>query len=79
MTDDASDSLLPFAGAGGLALAGGVVCCIGLKLIGGAVLFGGLATTIGITTDQTTFVVGGLAGLLLAVFVVGYRRGGVSA
>jgi prolipoprotein diacylglyceryltransferase len=38
MTDDASDSLLPFAGAGGLAL------------------------------------VGGLAGLLLAVFLFAYRR-----
>lgn len=76
MTDDGSDSLLPFAGAGGFAVLAGVVCCLGLKLVGGAVLFGGIAATIGLTTDQTTFVVGGVGGLLLAVLVLGYRRFG---
>lgn len=74
MTDDDPDSSLPFASTGGVAIVGGVVCCVGVKLVGGAVLFGGLATTVGLTTDQTTFVVGGFAGLLLAVFLFGYRR-----
>lgn len=76
MTDGPSDSPLPFAGVGGMAVIGGVVCCVGLKLVGGAILFGGLATTIGLTTDQTTFVVGGVGGLVLAGLVLGYRQFG---
>lgn len=48
-----------YRGVGGLAVLGGVACCVGLKLIGGAILFSGLAATTGLTTGQTTFVVGG--------------------
>jgi hypothetical protein len=77
MSDETDDTLLPFAGLGSVAVVGGVVCCMGLKLIGGAALFGGLAATVGLTTDITTFVVGAIGGLLLAAFVVGYRRSGV--
>ncbi len=74
MSDDASGSLTPIGGAGGLAVVGGVVCCMGLKLLGGAVLFSGLAAAVGITTDQMTFLVGGVGGLFLAAFLLGYRR-----
>jgi hypothetical protein len=74
MTEDTSDVSSRFAGLGGLALVGGVVCCMGLKPAGGAVLFGGVAATLGITTDQTTFVAGGVGGLLLGLALLGYRR-----
>lgn len=74
MTDSESDSLLSFTGVGGLALVGGIACCMGLKLVGGAVLFGGIAAVFGITRDQMTFVVGGFAGLLLGALLLGYRR-----
>ncbi len=74
MGNDRSDSGGPFAGVGGATVVGGVVCCVGLKLLGGAALFGGLAATLGLSTDVTTFVVGSVAGLLLAVAAVHYRR-----
>lgn len=66
MSGDTLRSLLPSTVLGAVAVVSGVVCCVGLKLIGGAVLFGGLATAIGLSTDQTTFLVGGISGLLLA-------------
>lgn len=74
MSDRPIQSLFPVAGAGGFAIVTGVVCCLGLKMIGAAVMFGGLATTLGITTDQATFVIGGLGGLVFAVGLFGYRR-----
>jgi len=77
MSDETDDSRLPFAGLGSVAVVGGVICCMGLKMIGGAALFGGLAATVGLTTDITTFVVGAIGGLTLAAFVVGYRRSDV--
>lgn len=76
MADDTSESWLPFTGVGGIAVVSGVVCCMGLKLIGGAVLFGGLAATVGLSTDQTMFLVGGVSGLLLAALVLSYRKFG---
>lgn len=74
MFDDPSESWLPFTGVGGIAVVSGVICCLGLKLVGGAVLFGGLAATIGLSTDQTTFLVGGVGGLVLTVFVLSYLK-----
>lgn len=74
MPEGSSDSLLQFSGIGGIAVISGAVCCIGLKVVGGAVLFGGLAATVGITTDQTTFLVGGLGGLILAGLIIIYRK-----
>jgi hypothetical protein len=74
VSDEFTAALRPYGGVGGLAVIGGVACCVGLKLVGGAILFSGLATTIGLTTGQTTFVVGGAAGLLFAVFVLRYRH-----
>lgn len=59
MSDESSESLIPFASVGGVAVLGAVACCVGLKAIGGVILFSGLAATISLTTDQTTFV-GGL-------------------
>lgn len=78
MADDTSDSLLPFASLGSIAIVGGVVCCMGLKVIGGAALFGGLAAMIGLSTDITTFVVGTVGGLVLAVLLSGYRRADIT-
>ncbi len=74
MSDDTFRSLFPSTILGGIAVVSGVICCLGLKLIGGAVLFGGLATAIGLSTDQTTFLVGGISGLLLAGFAFRYRE-----
>lgn len=67
MVDDASDSILPFTGVGVTALTAGVICCVGLKVLGAAALFGGLAAPIGFSVDVVTFLVGGLAGLVLGV------------
>ncbi len=77
MARESSDSLRQVSGLGGLAVVSGVLCCIGLKIVGGAVLFGGLAATVGITTDQTTFLVGGLGGVVLAGLVLTYRNSDV--
>lgn len=73
MSDDTLRSLLPSTILGGIAVVSGVVCCLGLKLVGGAVVFGGIATAVGLTTDQMTFLVGGVGGLLLAGLA--FRRG----
>lgn len=77
MSEETSDSVSRFSGIGGLAVISGVVCCIGLKVLGGAVLFGGLAATLGITTDQTTFLLGSLGGVILAGFVLTRRKFGM--
>lgn len=74
MADDTTESWLSFTGIGSIVAVSGIICCMGLKLVGGAVLFGGLATTIGLTTDQATFLVGGVGGLLFAVLVLSYRK-----
>lgn len=74
MSDETLRSLFPSTLLAGVAVVSGVVCCLGLKIIGGAVLFGGLATAIGLTTDQTTFLVGGVSGLLLAGLAVRHRE-----
>lgn len=73
MSDDTLGSLLPSTVLGGIAVVAGVGCCLGLKLIGGAVLFGGLATAGGLSIDQTTFLVGGISGLLVAGLAFRYR------
>lgn len=73
MIDDTWNSVSQFSGIGGIAVISGIVCCIGLKLVGGAVLFGGVATMIGITTDQATFLLGGIAGVLVAAILFMYR------
>ncbi len=73
MSDDSTEALSQYGGVGGLAVLGGIACCMGLKLIGVAILFSGLATTSGLTTGQTTFVGG--AGVLFAVLVLRYRQG----
>lgn len=67
MVDDASDSITPFTGVGVTALTAGVICCVGLKVLGAAALFGGLAAAIGFSVDVVTFLAGGLAGLVLGI------------
>lgn len=69
-----SDSVVPYAGVGGIA-----VCCLGLELLGGAAILGGLATTIGLSTGLTYLAVVGISGLMAVVIAFGYRQfGGVS-
>ena len=43
-----SESLLPYAGVGGI-----VVCYLGIELLGGAAIVSGLAATIGLSTGVT--------------------------
>ena len=76
MFDDTSDSRFPAAGIGSVAVLGGIVCCMGLKLLGGAILFSGIATVVGLSTGLVTFLVGGVGGLIVALLVLGYRRAG---
>lgn len=76
MTGGTSESPFPFAVIGSVAVLGGIVCCLGLKLLGGAILFGGVATTVGLSTGLVTFLVGGIGGLVVALLVFGYRRAG---
>ncbi len=76
MFDGSSDSRVPAAGLGSVAVLGGVVCCMGLKLLGGAVLFSGIAAVVGLSTGLVTFLVGGIGGLLVAGLLLGYRRAG---
>lgn len=73
MSGDTFESLSQLTGVGGIAVVSGVICCMGLKLVGGAVLFGGLGAAIGISADLTTFLVGGVGGLLLAILLHQYR------
>lgn len=73
MSGDTFESLSQLTGVGGIAVVSGVICCMGLKLVGGAVLFGGLGAAIGISVDLTTFLVGGVGGLLLAILLHQYR------
>lgn len=65
MFDDSSSSFKPFTGVGFTALATGVICCMGLKVLGAAALFGGIAAAIGFSIDVVTFLIGGLAGLVI--------------
>ncbi|MFB6206601.1 MAG: hypothetical protein ABEJ05_08775 [Haloglomus sp.] len=74
MAEETSDSVLSFPGVGSITVLGGVICCMGLKLIGGAALFGGLAATVGLSTGLVTFLVGGVGGMLLAVIALRSRR-----
>ncbi|MFB6186088.1 MAG: hypothetical protein ABEI86_04370 [Halobacteriaceae archaeon] len=74
MSDNTSESLLKSSGLGGITIASGIVCCMGLKLLGGAVLFSGIAAMIGLSTDQTVFLVGGISGLLFAVLAFAYHE-----
>lgn len=76
MFDDSSDSRVPAAGFGSVAVLGGVVCCMGLKLLGGAILFSGIAAMVGLSTGLVTFLVGGVGGLIVALLVLGYRQAG---
>ena len=76
MFDDTSDSRFSVAGIGSVAVLGGIVCCMGLKLLGGAILFSGIATVVGLSTGLVTFLVGGVGGLIVALLVLGYRRAG---
>ena len=71
--DEASDSVLPYAGPGGA-----VVCCLGIEVLGGAVFFGGLAAAIGLSTVLTYLLVAGVGGVLAVLLATGYRqvRGG---
>lgn len=75
MPDDSeSESLLPYAAFGGIA-----VCCLVIELLGGAVILGGLAAIIGLSTGLTYLVVAGIGGLTAALFALGYRQfGGTS-
>jgi hypothetical protein len=55
---DETESFLPYAGVGGIA-----VCCFGIELLGGAAILGGLAATVGLSTGLTYLVVVGVGGL----------------
>lgn len=66
-----SESLLPYAGLGGL-----VICCLGIELLGGAAIVSGLAATVGLSTGVTYLVVVGVGGLVAALLALGYRQFG---
>jgi hypothetical protein len=76
MFDDTSDSRFSVAGIGSVAILGGIVRCMGLKLLGGAILFSGIASGAGLSTGLVTFLVGGVGGLIVALLVLGYQRVG---
>lgn len=73
MFDDLSSVIKPFSGIGFTALTAGVICCIGLKVLGAAALFGGLAATIGFSIDIVTFLIGSLAGIVVGLGLLQYR------
>ncbi|MFC7157250.1 hypothetical protein ACFQPA_17605 [Halomarina halobia] len=68
---DDADSLLPYAGLGGV-----VVCCAVLELLGGAAILGGLAATIGLSTGLTYLAVTGVGGVTAVLLLLGYRQSG---
>jgi hypothetical protein len=69
-----SESLLPYAGLGGIA-----VCCLGIELLGGAAIVSGLAATVGLSTGATYLGVVGVGGLTMALLALGYHQfGGAS-
>lgn len=67
--EDDADTLLAYAGFGGVA-----VCCLGIELLGGAAIIGGLAATIGLSTGLTYLGVAGVGGVLATLLAVGYRQ-----
>lgn len=73
MLDNSFSSFKPVSGVGFTALTAGVICCMGLKVLGAAALFGGLAATIGFSIDVVTFLIGGLAGLVFGVVWLRYQ------
>lgn len=74
MPGDESESLLTYAGFGGVA-----VCCLGIELLGGAAILGGLAAAVGLSTGLTYLAVAGVGGLVAALLALGYRQfGGTS-
>ena len=71
MSDSSTDSWLPYAGMGGIA-----VCCLGIELLGGAALLGGIAATVGLSTSVTYAVIVMLGGVLAALLAIGYLQVG---
>lgn len=69
MANDESESLLTYAGFGGVA-----ACCLGIELLGGAALLGGLAATVGLSTGLTYLIIAGIGGIVAALLVLGYRQ-----
>lgn len=67
--DDGAESLLAYAGLGGVA-----ICRLGIEVLGGAAILGGLAATIGFSTGLTYLVIAGVGGVLAALLAVGYRQ-----
>lgn len=67
--DEAAESVVAYAGLGGVA-----VCCLGIELLGGAAILGGLATAVGFSTGLTYLAVAGMGGVLAALLAVGYRH-----
>jgi hypothetical protein len=67
--DEASDSVLPYAGLGGA-----VVCCLGIEVLGGAVILGGLAAAVGLSTGLTYLLIAGVGGVLAVLLATGYRQ-----
>ncbi|WP_254538725.1 hypothetical protein [Halomarina litorea] len=72
MSDD--ESLLPYAGVGGVAL-----CCLGLELLGGAALLSGVVAAVGVSAEVGYLVVVGIGGLVAVLLVAGYQRIGANA
>lgn len=68
MSDDA-ESLLPYAGVGGLS-----VCCLTLEVLGGVALLSGLATAIGISTGLAYAAVVGLGGVTAVLLAAGVQH-----
>lgn len=67
MSDD--ESLLPYAGVGGIAL-----CCLGLELLGGAALLSGVVGAVGVSAEVAYLAVVGIGGLLAVLLVAGYHH-----
>jgi len=65
MFDDTSESWFPATGIGSVAVLGGIVCCMELKLLGGAVVFSGVAAMVGLSTGLVAFLVGGVGGMIV--------------
>lgn len=61
--------LVAYAGLGGA-----VVCCAVIEVLGGAVILGGLAAFLGLSTGTTYLMVGGLAGIGVALAAYAFHR-----
>lgn len=73
MFDDLFPPSKPFSGVGFTALTAGVICCMGLKVLGATAVFGGLAATIGFSIDVVTFLIGSVSGLVIGVGWLRYQ------